>query len=316
MRHQLMREFDLINRFFRRPSAGTSGVDVGIGDDGAVLSASPGVDTIVVTDTSVEGVHFRSDQSPHSIGYRALAVNLSDIAAMGGLPRWATLNLTLPHAHPEWLGAFADGFFELADRWEVTLVGGDTTRGPLTMTVTVGGEVARGASLLRSGARVGDMILVSGPLGGAAAALECSNQADLDRALQYPTPRLMLGQSLLGVATSAIDISDGFLADLQHILDQSGNLGANIDASTLPLFDAAVRSLGRTKALDLALYGGDDYELCFTVPPEKLSVLKQLKCDVDSGPVCVGEVVSEKGCRVHGIGDRYERSGSGYQHEW
>jgi thiamine-monophosphate kinase len=316
VRHQLMREFDLINRFFRRPSPYASGVDVGIGDDGAVLSASPGMDTIVVTDTSVEGVHFRSDQSPHAIGYRALAVNLSDIAAMGALPRWATLNLTLPHADPEWLSAFADGFFELADQWAVTLVGGDTTRGPLTMTVTVGGEVARGASLLRSGARVGDMILVSGPLGGAAAALECSNQTNLERVLQYPTPRLMLGQSLLGVATSAIDISDGFLADLQHILDQSGNLGANIDASNLPLFDAAVQSLGREKALDLALRGGDDYELCFTVPPEKLPLMKQLKSDVDSSPICVGKVVSKGGCRVHGIGDRYARSGQGYQHEW
>ena len=312
-----MHEFDLIDRFFRRPKQDPPWVRVGIGDDGAILSTSPGSEAVVVTDTSVAGVHFNKDQSAHSIGFRALAVNLSDIAAMGATPRWITLNLTLEDATPEWVLQFADGFFQLADLYSLPLVGGDTTKGPLAVTVTVGGELPAGKGLLRGGAKENDAIFVSGPLGGAAAALKSGGeQPSLKLALEYPSPRLELGQALLGLASAAIDISDGFLGDLGHLLKTSGNLGAAIELDRIPMFAEAVEALGHEQALDLALRGGDDYELCFTVSPENLSHLNDLEST--SGLRCtrVGRVTASGACQLLGKGSSRDRDETSYQHHW
>ena len=257
-----MREFEVINRFFDRPTANRSWIRKGIGDDGAVLTPSPGFDSVVVTDTSVSGVHFTDEQAAESVGYRSLAVNLSDIAAMGAEPKWATLNLTLEQPEPAWLEEFAKGFFRLADASDLTLVGGDTIKGPLCITATVGGEVRSGQGLYRSGAQVGDLIVVSGHLGGAAAALASGRTSAgdaLGHVFQYPVPRLDLGKALCGIANSAIDISDGLLPDLQHVLRDSGGLGALIEADKIPLFDEACSAFGSERAIELALTGGDDY---------------------------------------------------------
>lgn len=313
-----MREFEVINRFFDRPTANRSWIRKGIGDDGAVLTPSPGFDSVVVTDTSVSGVHFTDEQAAESVGYRSLAVNLSDIAAMGAEPKWATLNLTLEQPEPAWLEEFAKGFFRLADASDLTLVGGDTTKGPLCITATVGGEVRSGQGLYRSGAQVGDLIVVSGHLGGAAAALASGRTAAEDalgHVFQYPVPRLDLGKALCGIANSAIDISDGLLPDLQHVLRDSGGLGALIEADKIPLFDEACSAFGSERAIELALTGGDDYELCFTVSPSRLKTVVDLERACGVRLTSIGVVTESAGLEVPGF-----KTGTvplaGYEHTW
>ena len=230
-------EFDIIRYFFDRPQAadGRSDVLLGIGDDAAVVTVPDDHDLVLCMDTLVAGVHFPEDTSPGAIGHKALAVNLSDLAAMGAEPAWFTLSVTLPHADADWLAAFAQGMFRLADHYRVQLVGGDVTRGPLSVTVQAHGLVPRGRALRRSGAAVGDRIYVTGTLGDAGLALhQGAEQAPaLRQRLDYPSPRVEAGLALRGLASAAIDISDGLLADLGHLLED-GRQGAMLEVDDLP----------------------------------------------------------------------------------
>jgi thiamine-monophosphate kinase len=266
-----MDEFELIRRYFQRNDE-VAGVDVGIGDDGAVLTPSDDQQQIQVIDTLVEGVHFPADTLPEDIAYRAVAVNLSDIAAMGGRPRWMTLALTLNNPDEQWVKSFAAGLFAAADKFDVVLVGGDTTSGPIvTVTVTVTGEVESGAALLRSCANAGDGIYVTGTLGDAAAGLQLLQHGESDdflvRRFLQPTPRIDIGRKLIGRASAAIDVSDGFVGDLKKLLVASG-VGGEIEIEKLPLSDALRQRFDIAEQRKLALTGGDDYELCFTANDE------------------------------------------------
>lgn len=267
-----MGEFDLIRRFFQRPAP--AGVDVGVGDDCAVLTPTPGQRWLVSSDMLVEGRHFLSTVDPARLGHKALAVNLSDLAACGATPRGFTLALALPRADEAWLAGFAGGLLALADAHGCPLVGGDTTQGPLNLCITVFGEAPAGQALLRSGASVGDEIWVSGTLGDARLALEvfrgsvalAGDGFEVVRAaMECPTPRLALGQALRGIATAALDLSDGLLGDLGHILAASG-VGARLDVDALPR-SAVLASQPVALQRLCGLAGGDDYELVFTAPP-------------------------------------------------
>ncbi len=296
-----MHEFDLIERFFVTPTRNT---EVGVGDDAAIIRPTSGTESYVAVDTLVNGVHFPKRSPAASVGYRSLAVNLSDLAAMGATPRWATIALTLPSADKRWISGFMDGFRKLSEEFQVDLIGGDTTSGPLSVTVQVIGEAPGGTRLLRSSARPGDDIYVTGTLGDAAAGLRLikdhggadnNNQQFLVDRFLWPTPRLDLCGNLRSFGHAVIDISDGFLADLNHILTKS-QCGALIDTTSIPLSDAIVSELPRDDALSLALSGGDDYELCFTAPPEARSHLSE--------PLCtrIGVIEEAPGLRLHADG--------------
>lgn len=267
-----MAEFDLIGRLARAIPGQGPGVELGIGDDAAILSPAPGQRLVVATDTLNENIHFLPDVHAADLGHKALAVNLSDLAAMGAEPRWVLMNLTLPGADEAWLDDFAEGFAALALSHGVSLVGGDTCQGPLSVTVTVLGNLPASGGLQRDGARAGDLVLVSGNLGDAALALN-RRRADkpvephLAAAMDRPVPRLELGQGVLRLASACIDLSDGLLADLGHVARASG-LGAVLDTGALP-GSTALQGLPRNQRWNLQLCGGDDYELCFTVPPER-----------------------------------------------
>jgi len=265
-------EFELIERFFKRPARRAV---LGIGDDAALFVPTAGCEIAISTDMLLEGRHFFSDAEPEALGHKTLAVNLSDLAAMGARPRWALLACALPDADPSWLEAFARGFFALADAHGVELIGGDTTRGPRNLCVTIIGEVPAGQALLRSGAQPGESIYVSGHLGDAALAvanrrgriaLAGDELTQCEAALARPTPRVALGQRLRGLATAAIDLSDGLTGDLGHIVAAS-EVGATVELAAVPRSPALDRRLagpGRAVALECLLAGGDDYELCFT----------------------------------------------------
>lgn len=312
-----MDEFQLIERYFRRPAPGSAGVEVGVGDDGAIVRLPPGRELVVVVDTLVAGVHFPPDMAPADVGYRALAVNLSDVAAMGAEPAWMTLALTLPAPDADWLEGFAAGLWGLAERHGVALIGGDTTRGPLTVSVEVLGHLPAGTRLLRGGARPGDRVFVSGTLGDAAAGLGLPSPAsDAERRLRSrflrPEPRLALGRALAGrasAAIAAIDVSDGLLADLAHICEASG-AGAVIDEERLPLSAALLEVAGRERAAELALTGGDDYELCFTLAPEVDA--DDLSADV--GVTAIGVMTPEPGVRLRRQGRDVPLPAGGYRH--
>ncbi|MEX3954475.1 thiamine-phosphate kinase [Trinickia sp. EG282A] len=283
-------EFSLIDRFFARRARAHAGTEtfpaatLGIGDDCALLAPRPGELLAVSTDMLVEGRHFLPDTDPHALGHKALAVNLSDLAAMGAKPRAFTLALALETPRETWLAAFADGMFELAERFGCELVGGDTTRGPLNLCLTVFGDVPAGAALRRDGALAGDDLWVSGTLGDARAGLallrdewrgapdgkanaaQPDDAALLRRALERPEPRVALGLALRGLAHAALDISDGLAGDLMHILERS-RVSAIVDVDAVPR-SSALQKLPRDTQLRCALAGGDDYELCFTAPPD------------------------------------------------
>lgn len=260
-------EFELIRRYFTHRARGAV---LGVGDDAAIVRARSGYELVITADMLVEGRHFSANADPEKLGHKALAVNLSDIAAMGARPLWATLALALPRADARWLAAFSRGFMRLARRHGVDLVGGDTTRGPLNICVQVMGEVPRGRALRRDGARPGDDVWVSGTLGDAALALVAGRlrlapreRRALEARLDAPTPRIALGMALRGVARSAIDVSDGLVADLGHICERS-RVGAVVNLDGVPASGILQRRLGRPEALAALLSGGDDYELCFT----------------------------------------------------
>ncbi len=289
-----MREFDLIESFFT-PKQVSESVKVGVGDDAAVLRVSSGYELVVSVDTSVEGIHFLPDINPYDLGHRVLAVNLSDLAAMGAEPLWFTLALTIPKVNVLWLKAFSQGLNALAHQFSIELVGGDTTQGPLSITIQVFGRVPVGAALLRSQAQVGDVICVSGSLGDAYLGLKCAqgqmtlaNAADqayvLDRYYK-PFPQVALGRALSKVAHAVIDVSDGLCADLNHVVKASG-VGAVVACDQLPLSAAFCGVASGLEAVEMALSGGDDYELCFTLPACALKTLaREFKITV------IGEVV-------------------------
>ena len=278
-------EFNLIQQYFTRPSPQT---DLGVGDDAALVRVSEGNQLVISTDMSVLGTHFLHDCAPYNIGWKALAVNVSDMAAMGAQPKWATLAISLPEVNQDWLAEFSRGFFACANSFNIDLIGGDTTRGSLNISITIMGEVPIGKALKRSGAQVGDDIWVSSQLGSAALGLahlqgkvqvtnKLANELDTClKALNTPSPRTALGLALRGVATSCIDVSDGLLADLGHIL-QASNLGAAIDLEKIPCIELLKNNLDHPQFQELLIAGGDDYELCFTAPQTKREEINALR---------------------------------------
>ena len=267
-------EFELIRRYFRDAGPRREDVLLGVGDDCALLRVPDGYALAVSMDTLVAGVHFHHDADPESLGHKALAVNLSDLAAMGAEPAWATLGLTLPSADDRWLEAFSRGFSELARAQGVQLVGGDTTRGPLSCTVQVHGFVRPEMAMRRDAAKPGDLVCVSGTLGDAGLALASSRlgfdpgkgRESLHRRLDWPLPRIREGMDLAGIARCAIDISDGLASDLGHICEASG-VGASVSLERLPLSPVVRRYVEETGDWSVPLASGDDYELCITVDP-------------------------------------------------
>ncbi|MGD8930541.1 MAG: thiamine-phosphate kinase [Lysobacterales bacterium] len=315
-------EFELIGRLQELicipGSDAGPGCAVGIGDDAAVVDVPEGRQLVVCTDTLVEGVHFLSGTPAGAVGHKALAVNLSDLAAMGAEPAWFFMGLTLPSGDSAWLESFAHGVSDLARAARVTLAGGDVASGPLNVCITALGLVESGAALTRSGARPGDLVVVSGEPGRAAhalAVLQAGGEPEAaDRAaLDLPQPRLALGRALRGVATACIDVSDGLLADLGHILESSGT-GARIEAARLPVPDG-LSGLPEDLRWRLQLSGGDDYELCFTVAPESRARLPDIARDCEVGLNVIGEITPGDGLRVEGRDGRpVDTSHPGYRH--
>jgi thiamine-monophosphate kinase len=313
-------EFELIARHFMRPAANAV---LGVGDDCALLNVTNGMDLAVSTDTMVSGTHFFPEVDAEHLGHKSLAVNLSDIAAMGAMPYWATLALTLEKVDDAWLAAFAKGFFDLADEFNVSLVGGDTTRGPLSLTVTIMGEVPAGAALRRNGAKAGNDIWVSGHLGDAALAVAHRygrlklDQADYEEAvmrLYEPVPRVQLGQALRGLATAAIDISDGLLADLGHICRLS-SVGATVELERIPVSPLAARHVQSDEGRTAIVAGGDDYELCFTAPPNSRESIADLVDMLGIPLTRIGQVRRGKGVSLVGPdGKAMKVDGRGYDH--
>ncbi len=312
-------EFDLIRQFFTRE---TPSAVLGVGDDAALLAPTPGMQLAVSTDMLVEGTHFAPQDGPGTVGYKSLAVNLSDMAAMGATPRWVTLALSLPGADEVWLRGFAGGFFSLAQKFGVELVGGDTTRGPLAICVQIIGEVPPGQALRRDGAHGGDEIWVSGVLGDAALALAHLQRrvelmpmeaASCLPRLRVPLPRVELGLALRGVATSAIDISDGLLADLGHILECSG-VGAEIHFEALPLSEVASCYIEQEAVRNCVLAGGDDYELCFTAPPERHAEVLSIAQRIGLPLACIGTIKESSGLNVLQAGQPMTIKATGFDH--
>lgn len=315
-------EFSLIDRI-RARTAARADIALGIGDDAALLQPQAGLQLVVTADTLNSGVHFPPETPAADIGWKTLAVNLSDLAAMGAQPAWCTLALSLPDAQEDWVDGFADGFFALADAHGIVLIGGDTTRGPLSLSVTAMGQVAPGTALRRDAAQVGDDIWVSGTLGDAAVALRAWQGGTLDvrqladdaavehlrLRLARPTPRVALGRALVGLAHAAVDVSDGLLADLGHVCARSG-LGARIDPARLPLSAAARARVGETHARAAALRGGDDYELCFTTSPSRREKVQALSERLSLPLTRIGEMVPGQGIDAAG----HERDAPGYEH--
>jgi len=317
-----LNEFELISRYFARQPVARADVALGIGDDAAVLDVPPGQQLVVSTDMLVAGVHFPEDTDAVSIGHKSLAVNLSDLAAMGATPAWYTLNLSLPQAEPAWLEGFCQGMFDLARRHDVALVGGDTTRGPLTIGVQILGLVPHGQALKRAGARPGDRIYVTGLLGEAALGLRVTQGqlklpdeflANVLTQLNRPLPRVPAGLRLRGLASACIDISDGLAADLGHILAASA-VGARIHLKRLPLspaYDAAFVQVG----WQAALAGGDDYELCFTIPPAQETAFRIASAQFGVACSYIGDIEAEAGLRiVDEQGGLYRPGPTGFDH--
>ena len=316
-------EFELIGKYFARLGAARNDVRIGVGDDGAVVMPPAARELVVVTDTIVEGVHFPEGSPPASIGHRSFAVNLSDIAAMGAEATWALLALTMPRSDEEWLTEFARAAGDLCRHHGVALIGGDTTRGPLSVTVTLIGIAPIGVALERRGGQAGDAVFVTGSPGDAAAGLALeqnrlhvsdpmSAQILRDRFL-FPTPRCDVGIGLRGLASACIDVSDGLGGDLEKLCAASG-CGAEIDAAALPVSESLVAAVGREVAREYALTGGDDYELLFTVPLARLGAMTHAVA-LGLGPVTrIGSLVSGNGVRVSARGGVMQFSGAGFDH--
>jgi thiamine-monophosphate kinase len=311
-----MDEFSVIQKFFISP-INRDDVALGSGDDCALVQVPAGKQLAITTDTLVNGVHFPEATTPYDIGHKALAVSLSDLAAMGATPAWVTATLTIPSADTEWMAEFARGIFTLATEHHVQLVGGDLTHGPLSVTVQAIGFLPIGVALTRSGARAGDLIYVTHTVGDAGLALQFLQkkitvlpafQKTLLKRLNQPTPRVAAGERLLEIANSAIDVSDGLAGDLQHILKKS-DVGARVYVDKLPLSQALRESVSTEEAIALALTAGDDYELCFTISKENLPLLKDIDC------TCIGEITAQTGCIFQfSNGINYHGNTDGYRH--
>jgi thiamine-monophosphate kinase len=319
-------EFELIRRYFARADrrvAASSGVELGIGDDAAVLRVPQGEELVVAVDTIVEGRHFPLQSDPRSIGHRALAVNLSDMAAMGAQPRWALLALTIPAAEEQWLEAFAGGLLALADQYQVELVGGDTTAGPLTVSVQILGSVPKGGALRRSGAKDGDLLVVTGSLGDAAAGLDVlerrpvAQTSSIEKALverfEYPDPRVRFGLAARGIASAAMDISDGLAGDLPK-LAQASALCAHVAIERLPLSAALRAAVAADKARDFALGGGDDYELLLTVSRQQYQQLASAAAGLGLPLARIGEMRRGSGVNWSMNGADFAVAATGYDH--
>lgn len=300
-------EFQLIEKYFSVNPRNRSDVVVGIGDDSALVNVPKGYHLALSMDTLVKDIHFSDNTSAFDVAYKALAVNLSDLAAMGAEPAWIILSLTMPEFNQNWLSEFSNGLFYLAKQFNLQLIGGDTTRGPLSVTIQAHGFIPAYQGLRRDGAKVGDKIYVSGTLGdaglGLAVQLQQFNISENDKffvlnRLNQPTPRVQLGIFLRDIATSAIDISDGLLADLNHILNKS-KVGATIHAKDLPL-SSALLNLPSEDAYNLALTAGDDYELCFTIPEENEEKLILRLKDLKLNCCCIGSIEDQLGLRISG----------------
>lgn len=300
-------EFDLIARYFNRQTINRHDVNIGIGDDCALMTIPEKQQLAVSTDTLVSGIHFLPDISPADLAYKSLAVNISDLAAMGADPAWVSLALTLPSVDTAWLSQFSDSLFEQLNYYGIQLIGGDTTRGPMSLTYTIHGLVPTGKALTRSGARIGDWIYVTGTLGDSAAGLailqqrlqvdDLSQREWLVQRHLRPQPRVLQGQALRNLASSAIDISDGLISDLAHILKISGT-GARINLDKLPLSSALTQcyldqSCTEDQAHIWSLSGGEDYELCFTVPEINRGALEMALAHTGSGFTCIGQIRPE-----------------------
>ncbi len=305
-----MGEFDVIERFFKtRFAMDRDDLVLGIGDDCALLNLAPGHQLAVSSDVLVEGVHFFSDVNPQTLGHKCLAVNLSDLAACGAKPKAFTLSLTLPSINVAWLRAFSEGLYALSKMHACALIGGDTTRGPLNIGITVLGEIPKGQALVRSGAKTGDDLYVSGTLGDARwALLGLNGHMSMDKArlptlrtrLESPTPRVDLGLALRGVASAAIDLSDGLLGDLAHVLkaSQKGAQLQVLDMLQSPLVSEDLRTLPQDQALKLMLQGGDDYELLFSAPKSKAQALKVLAQQLNLPLTVIGQVTENAGIEL------------------
>ena len=305
-----MGEFDVIERFFKtRFAMDRDDLVLGIGDDCALLNLTPGHQLAVSSDVLVEGVHFFSDVDPQTLGHKCLAVNLSDLAACGAKPKAFTLSLTLPSIDDAWLRAFSEGLYALSKMHACALIGGDTTRGPLNIGITVLGEIPKGQALVRSGAKTGDDLYVSGTLGDARwALLGLNGQMSVDKArlptlrtrLESPTPRVDLGLALRGVASAAIDLSDGLLGDLAHVLkaSQKGAQLQVLDMLQSPMVSEDLRTLPQDQALKLMLQGGDDYELLFSAPKSKAQALKVLAQQLNLPLTVIGQVTENAGIEL------------------
>jgi thiamine-monophosphate kinase len=305
-------EFSLIQRFFKQQQITNPSTRLGMGDDCALLSIPDGFELAVTTDTMVENIHFFAGTDPEQLGHKLLAVNLSDLAAMGAKPLSALLALTLPTVDEHWLAAFAKGFLRLAERYSVDLIGGDTTSGSMTLTVQAMGLVPKGKALMRSTARPGDFIYMTGLLGQAGLGLKiqqgyrCANPDAALARFNRPEPQVEIGQTLIGIATACIDISDGLAGDLPHILEQS-QVGACLDWDALPLSDAILTYLNETDDWTMPLTAGDDYELCFTVSPDKAAHVPILATKI-------GTIESQPGLRLCKSGITQPLKVKGFEH--
>ncbi|CCQ09351.1 Thiamine-monophosphate kinase [Pseudoalteromonas luteoviolacea B = ATCC 29581] len=318
-----MKEFELINRYFKGRGITRRDVDLGIGDDCALVSVPENYQLAITTDTLVSGVHFFEDIPPRALGHRVLAVNLSDLAAMGAEPTWISLALTLPSVDLDWLEAFTEGLHEIAEYYNVQIIGGDTTQGPLSITVSAKGIVPRGKALTRAGAKAGDWIFVTGPLGDAGLAIEArkrgiaitpDNRHEVEKRFFYPTPRVAAGQVLRGLATSAIDISDGLVADLGHILRKS-QVNAVVQVEKVPMSAALKNTLVEGERWPFVLNYGDDYELLFTVSDANKGALENKLKQYGVEAKCIGQIQAGNGQLDLTLkGQKFTLPKGGYEH--
>ena len=317
-----MKEFDLIRSYFTEQVVKRKDVILGIGDDCALLAPAEHQHIAITTDTLVSGVHFPENTAPRAIGHKAVAVNLSDLSAMGAEPTWLSLALTLPGVDEQWVAEFCAGVFELCEFYNVQLVGGDTTQGPLSITITAQGLIPVGKSIKRSTAKAGDWLYVTGELGDAALALlhiqgkACVDDEfknDVFKQLDYPKPRVLTGQALRDYATSAIDISDGLIADLGHICSAS-KVGANINLEALPISSVMNETVGKDKGIEIALTGGDDYELLFTVSEDNKVGMATTLANIGISVTCIGQLNASEVITTTLDGKLVDIQSKGYEH--
>lgn len=316
-------EFSLIDKYFNHRQSQRRDVHLAVGDDCALVKAPENSRIAITTDTLVAGTHFLADADPALVAHKALASNLSDLAAMGATPAWASLALTLPEQNDEWLQAFSDSFFKLADYFSIQLIGGDTTKGPLSITLTVQGFVPENRALCRSGAQLGDWIYVTGDLGRSKAGLDVilnpeerdkPGAAKLEQEHYLATPRILAGQALLNIASSCIDISDGLVSDLQHILNSS-EVGANIDVDALPLSGFLIDFCSSLEqAQQMALTSGEEYELCFTVPDAFRGSIESSLSHIGTKVTCIGQIRPKGFFQLSKQGKKLDWKLDGYDH--